>query len=126
MKFNVKCLIKADEPNVNGNIYPREVLEKMIGEALKNKTIYVNKHPLSKEMSDIVAKVDDIVMSEDGDVSVDIIPIDKVNQSWLEENDMFERIELNSTTLVDLEDMEEQEDGTVVIKSGELVSFSIR
>jgi hypothetical protein len=122
-KFKVACLIRADKPTANNNIYPREVLEKMMTEA-KEKGVFVYKEACQKNLGDVVASVQDIDIKEDGSVTIDITPIKEEYANFFE---VARPDGLNSTVMVDTEkDYEKQEDGTYLIKRGRLVSFSLK
>lgn len=119
-RITCSALIKADTPTPNGNIYPREVVEKMI-EDLDTSFVFVSKEP-GKALSTLgesLGRVEKMELDENGNVTVEILPFG--------ENMLSEGMTLNSTTQVDPDkDIEEQEDGTWLIKKAKLISFSVK
>ena len=77
--MKIKLNFKADEPTVNGHIYPKEVLEKAFDKRLSNGHFFVQQHT-SKEfyckIEDVFAEVESYTIEPNSEILVDIKLLD--------------------------------------------------
>lgn len=129
MKKTIATLIKAGQPTPNDNVYPREVLIKMVEDA--NKCIAAGDIiPLSEPIGEsglhaMKGQADKFSMTEDGLLQVDVTVHDELVKDMLASFSQHGiSVQLNTMTMVEEGDSEVV-DGVRHIKNGKFVALAI-
>jgi hypothetical protein len=69
--MKIKLNFKADQPTVNGNVYPRKVLENAFKEKFKEPIVHITRESSYKiNVKDIVGRANDYEIDDDGTIKI--------------------------------------------------------